>query len=46
MHDGRSKKYQEEAISMHGGEADKSKNMYQNLPQMSKDALLKFLKSL
>ncbi len=45
LHDGRAKSI-EEAISMHGGEAEKSKNMYQNLPQMSKDALLKFLKSL
>lgn len=45
MHDGRAKSI-EEAIMMHGGEAEKSKNLYQNLPQMSKDLLIKFLKSL
>ncbi|RKS03398.1 di-heme oxidoredictase family protein [Flavobacterium sp. 102] len=45
MHDGRAASL-EQAILMHGGEAINSKNAYQNLSQESKNALLKFLKSL
>lgn len=45
MHDGRAKSI-EEAIFMHGGEATNSKTQYQNLSQVDKDALIKFLKSL
>ncbi len=45
LHDGRAKSI-EEAILMHGGEAEKSKIQYQGLSQASKEALLKFLKSL
>lgn len=45
MHDGRAKTI-EEAILMHGGEANNSKTSYQNLSQTDKEALLKFIKSL
>lgn len=45
MHDGRAKSI-EDAIIMHGGEAEKSKIQYQNLLQVDKNALLKFLNSL
>jgi len=45
MHDGRARSV-EEAILWHGGEASNSKNLYQNLPQHDKDAIIKFLKSL
>lgn len=45
MHDGRAKSI-EEAILLHGGEAEKSKTKYQGLSQASKEALVKFLKSL
>ncbi|MFV8326945.1 di-heme oxidoredictase family protein [Flavobacterium sp. ZS1P14] len=45
MHDGRAKNI-EEAILMHGGEANNSKISYQNLSQTDKEALLKFIKSL
>ncbi len=45
MHDGRAKSI-EEAILMHGGEANNSKTSYQNLSQTDKEALLKFIKSL
>lgn len=45
MHDGRARSI-EEAILLHGGEASNSKNLYQNLSQSDRDALIKFLKSL
>lgn len=45
MHDGRAKSI-EEAIQMHGGEATKSKNNFNSLPEASKQKLIKFLKSL
>ena len=45
MHDGRARGI-EEAILMHGGEANNSKSNYQNLSQSDKEALLKFIKSL
>jgi CxxC motif-containing protein (DUF1111 family) len=45
MHDGRAKSI-EEAINMHGGEANNSKNAFLNLSQLDKNALLKFIKSL
>ena len=45
MHDGRAKTI-EEAILMHGGEANNSKTGYQNLSQSDREALLKFIKSL
>lgn len=45
MHDGRARSI-EEAILMHGGEANNSKTSYQNLSQPDKNALLKFIKSL
>lgn len=45
MHDGRARSI-EEAILMHGGEANTSKTNYQNLTQSDKNALLKFIKSL
>ncbi len=45
MHDGRARSI-EEAILMHGGEATNSKTNYQNLSQINKEALLKFIKSL
>lgn len=45
MHDGRARSI-EEAILWHGGEASNSKNLYQNLLQQDKEALIKFLKSL
>jgi CxxC motif-containing protein (DUF1111 family) len=45
MHDGRAKSI-EEAILLHGGEANNSRTQYQNLSQSDKEALIKFLKSL
>lgn len=45
MHDGRAQSI-EEAILLHGGEAQSSKLQYQNLSQSERDALLKFLESL
>lgn len=45
MHDGRANSI-EEAILMHGGEAQNSKMLYENLPQQGKNALIKFLESL
>ncbi|MFV0249270.1 MAG: di-heme oxidoredictase family protein [Tenacibaculum sp.] len=45
MHDGRANSI-EQAIIMHGGEAESSKNKYQNLSQSDKDMLIKFLESL
>lgn len=45
MHDGRARSI-EEAIIMHGGEANKSKNAFQNLSESDKNTVLKFIKSL
>ena len=45
MHDGRARSI-EQAILMHGGEANASKTNYQNLSQSDKNALLKFINSL
>jgi CxxC motif-containing protein (DUF1111 family) len=45
MHDGRARSI-EEAILMHGGEANNSKNAFQNLSEYDKKAVLKFIKSL
>lgn len=45
MHDGRARSI-EQAIEMHGGEADGSKNRFKNLAQGEQADLIKFLKSL
>lgn len=45
MHDGRAKSI-EEAILLHGGEAQKSVTSYKNLTDAEKNKLLKFLESL
>ncbi|MBO0593941.1 c-type cytochrome [Cellulophaga sp. E16_2] len=45
MHDGRASSI-EDAILMHGGEAENSKNQFQNLSQSEKDELINFLESL
>jgi len=45
LHDGRAKSI-EEAIQMHGGEAERSKNKFNQLSEKDKEALIKFLKSL
>lgn len=45
MHDGRAHSI-EEAIQLHGGEAEVSKNRFNQLSQPDKDALIQFLKSL
>lgn len=45
MHDGRARNI-EEAILLHGGEAENSKNLYVGLDPSDKDNLLKFLESL
>jgi len=45
LHDGRANSI-EEAILMHGGEAEMMKNAYENLPPSEKDQLIKFLESL
>jgi CxxC motif-containing protein (DUF1111 family) len=45
MHDGRARSI-EQAILMHGGEAKKSRDSYNQLNQNEKDAIIHFLKSL
>ncbi len=45
MHDGRARSI-EEAILMHGGEAENSRNLYQQLADSDKQDLIKFLESL
>lgn len=45
MHDGRARSI-EEAILLHGGEAENAKNKYQNLSQQEKSQLIKFIESL
>lgn len=45
MHDGRAHSI-EEAILMHGGEATKSKNSFNDLSKSDKESVLKFIKSL
>lgn len=45
MHDGRASSV-EQAILMHAGEANNSKNAFENLSQEDKKAVLKFIKSL
>ena len=45
MHDGRARSI-EEAILLHGGEAEDSKNRYSGLSQEEKNQLLKFIESL
>lgn len=45
LHDGRAHSIQD-AINLHGGEAENSKNNFQNLSQSDKDALIEFLESL
>lgn len=45
LHDGRAKSI-EQAILMHGGEAEQSKNKFQQLPSIEKTRLIKFLESL
>jgi CxxC motif-containing protein (DUF1111 family) len=45
MHDGRANSI-EEAILMHGGEANNSKTAYKTLSQSDREALVKFIKSL
>ena len=45
MHDGRAKSI-EEAILLHGGEAERSKEQFEQLSQAEKEALLIFLESL
>jgi len=45
LHDGRARSI-EDAILLHGGEAEVSKNRFVNLSQPDKEALLKFLESL
>jgi len=45
MHDGRARSI-EEAILLHGGEAENSRNLFQNLTPQQKEDLLTFLKSL
>ena len=45
MHDGRAKSI-DEAIQMHGGEAISSKNKFNQMTTLEKNAILKFLKSL
>jgi len=45
MHDGRAASI-EEAILMHGGEAENAKNNYNSLSQTEKNMLIKFLESL
>lgn len=45
MHDGRARSINE-AIMMHGGEAERSLNLYQALQQTQRDALIRFLESL
>jgi CxxC motif-containing protein (DUF1111 family) len=45
LHDGRARNLSE-AILWHGGEADRSRQRFANLPKTDRDALLAFLKSL
>ena len=45
MHDGRAKSI-EEAILLHGGEAERSKEQFEELSPTQKNALLRFLESL
>ncbi len=45
MHDGRASSI-EEAILLHGGEAENSRNLYSSLTDKEKSQLLKFIKSL
>ncbi len=45
MHDGRATSINN-AILLHGGEGENSKNKYQDLSQGEKDDLIKFLESL
>ncbi|PTT16438.1 thiol oxidoreductase [Flavobacterium sp. HMWF030] len=45
MHDGRAKTI-EQAITLHGGEAQQSRNTFEKLSKEDKEALLKFIKSL
>ncbi|MFN8396442.1 MAG: di-heme oxidoredictase family protein [Bacteroidia bacterium] len=45
LHDGRARTI-EEAITLHGGEAESSKNAYLQLSDSEKEAILQFLKSL
>jgi CxxC motif-containing protein (DUF1111 family) len=45
LHDGRAKSI-EEAILLHGGEAEKSKELFMQLPIRQKNSLIKFLTSL
>jgi len=45
LHDGRAKTI-EEAIQLHGGEAQQSKERFQRLSVQDKNNLIKFLKSL
>jgi len=45
LHDGRAKSI-EEAIVLHGGEAEQNSKAYQQLTTSDKDKLIKFLESL
>ena len=45
MHDGRAQTI-EQAITLHGGEAQQSRNAFEKLSTQDKEALLKFIKSL
>jgi len=45
MHDGRAQTI-DEAITLHGGEAQQSRNAFEKLSTQDKEALLKFIKSL
>ncbi len=45
LHDGRARNFIE-AIMWHGGEAETSKKIFENMPKADRDALLKFLHSL
>ena len=45
MHDGRAKTI-EQAILLHGGEGQQSRNLFEKLSKEDKEALLKFIKSL
>lgn len=45
LHDGRAHSI-EDAINLHGGEAENSKNNFNNLSQSEKEAFIKFLESL
>lgn len=45
LHDGRARSI-EEAILLHGGEAENSRNQYRGLSQSQKEQLLKFIESL